>query len=124
MLSDKTAVSQLERAISEITYIPTVCDNKEGYILLFVQLPEQLEYALGGKRIQRSGGLVSEYQAWLRYQRPRDSDTLLLATRQVFGQRLHPRNHPEPVENSDSSPLRLRSRYTGMAQWMHHIVQA
>ena len=62
-----------------------VADDDHRHAEVVAQAEEQVEHALGGGRVERSGGLVGEQQAWLVGERARHGDALALAARQLGG---------------------------------------
>src|SRR4051812_24838191 len=74
-----------------------VGDDQERHPLT-VELPEELDDALSGPRVEVARGLVGEQQRRTRDQRPRDRDALALASRKRRGPRRSLVREPDALE--------------------------
>ena len=79
--------------------LAVVGDDQHGCALLVGLLVEQLEDLDAGVEVQLSCGLVREQDRIARSEGPRDRDPLLLSTRELVREVLHPLVQSDPAEH-------------------------
>src|SRR5689334_13204079 len=79
----KRAISQFEHAAGARREPAVVRDDDEGGAMRSGEAQHDLEYLVGGVRVEVAGGLIREHARWLGGERAGEGTTLALASREL-----------------------------------------